>query len=397
MNERLITICTVLYGLALGSMTFSKAAFSVFGGLAVILSLPLLIKQPRLSCVSFVIPFFVFIGSLLLATALAPESSEPWKKIDGLWPFVFLFSAAAIGKKTTNPHHFLYVLLAFGGLSGLYSMGMALDWLPSHKVYSPINVPPTHIMASAVILTTILPLAVDTFFRYEGKKKLFFLAIALLTLFGLMSTQQRANLGIGCILAALIPFFHLRESKTKVLVAIALFVAIPFVFHFAGERTQGIFNFDLNQLSYGDEVRLAHWEVAWDSWKDKPFFGHGLGSYSQLALNNITHGEYLEYHILHGHFAAHNYPLHVLATQGIFGLLIVSWFAWSVLWAFLNRFQENRQAAILGILAWLIFVGTSFTDTPMYQSVRLAAFTIITGFAYGLLNSQQNSQQNSLD
>jgi len=102
-------------------------------------------------------------------------------------------------------------------------------------------------------------------------------------------------------------------------------------------------------------------------------------------LNHPEQGEFLKKYIEQGQFTAHNYPLHVLATQGIFGLLINAWFGLSVLWFFLRSYAQAPHGAYLGIMAWLILAGTSVTDTPIFQSIRLAAFTLLTGYAYGLV------------
>jgi O-antigen ligase len=219
--------------------------------------------------------------------------------------------------------------------------------------------------------------------------------VALLSLFALVSTGERANTGVGCLIAAFVPALHFKSGRAKLIGVGILLLAIPAILHFGGDKLAGLLSFDFANLNSSDTMRAAHWSVAWDSWKTAPLFGHGLGTYSDLAVQHPVHGDFLRTPVRHGQFAAHSYPLHTLATQGLFGLACVCWCAAAILMSFVRAFKARPQAATYGIFACLIFAGTSLTDTPMYQSVRLAAFTLLAGFSYGLIVADQNKMLGS--
>ncbi|MFK5955492.1 MAG: O-antigen ligase family protein [Planctomycetota bacterium] len=377
-------ISTALYGVALGSLAFSKAVVGIAGGLALLCFLPIGLKQLRLFHTSFLWAALAFLAALFFSAWMAPESADPMAKIDGMWPLAFLCAVPASARTAKNPEVFLQAFLVLVGLGGLWSVLMAVGVLPPHPEYPDLNIGPTHIMAFSVAMTTGLPLAFYACLR-DPRRRILWCGIALLVLFGLVSTTQRANVVIGCFLAAITPLFYYKVNRRTLAVVAVLVAVIPVIAILGGGKLALLLDFDPNHLDVSNTNRLAHWIVAWDAFKSAPWFGHGLGSYSQLALNHPEQGEFLRKYIEQGQFAAHNYPLHVLATQGIFGLLVTAWFAFSILWFFLRSLKDSPHGAYLGIMAWLILAGTSVTDTPIYQSIRLAAFTILTGYAYGLI------------
>ncbi|MFT7517714.1 MAG: O-antigen ligase, partial [Myxococcota bacterium] len=130
-------------------------------------------------------------------------------------------------------------------------------------------------------------------------------------------------------------------------------------------------------------LRIAHWQVAFDAFMSAPWFGHGLGSYPQLVAAHAEHSEYLKPFVRTGHIWCHNMPLQLLATTGLFGTSIAAYVAYKITAPLVRALKTHNQAATIGLCALLIHFGTSVTDTPSLHSVRLAAFTILVGFAYG--------------
>jgi SAM-dependent methyltransferase len=384
MSPNWTKLSTAFYGVALGSLAFSKAGIAIAGGLAFLCFLPQGLRQLQLYKTTFSFSLVGFAAALLLSAWMAPESANPWEKIDGMWPLGFLIVVPATIRLSKNPDSFLHVFLLLAGLGGLWSVLMAMGILPPHRDYPDLNIGPTHIMAFSVAMTTGLPLAFYACLREKNRRALWII-VSVLILCGLVSTTQRANVMTGCFLAAMTPLFHYRINRRTIMAVVALLAVIPLIALVGGGKLALLLEFDPHHLDTSNTNRLAHWIVAWDSFKSAPVFGHGLGSYSHLALNHPGQGEFLQKYIEQGQFTAHNYPLHVLATQGIVGLLANAWFGLSILLVFLRGFKTNRHAAYLGLMAWLILAATSVTDTPVFQSIRLGAFTLLTGYAYGLL------------
>ncbi|PCJ52780.1 MAG: hypothetical protein COA70_11385 [Planctomycetota bacterium] len=380
-------ISTALYGVALGSLAFSKAGIAIAGGLAFLCFLPIGWRKFHLYQTAFCFSLVGFLAALLISAWMAPESANPWAKLDGMWPLAFLFVVPATVRSSKRPDSFLYAFLILVGLGGLWSLLMALGVLPPHDDYPDQHIGPTHIMAFSVAMTTGLPIAFYTCLR-EKHRRVLWAVVALLALFGLVATTQRANVVIGCFLAAITPFFHYKLSRRTMAMVLVLVAVIPLIAIAGGGKLALLLDFDPDNLDVSNTNRKAHWIVAWDSFQSAPWFGHGLGSYSELALNHPEQGDFLKKYIEQGQFTAHNYPLHVLATQGIFGLLLNAWFGFTILWVFLRGLRHQRHAAYLGLIAWLVLAGTSVTDTPIYQSIRLAAFTLLTGYAYGLMKRE---------
>jgi O-antigen ligase len=120
---------------------------------------------------------------------------------------------------------------------------------------------------------------------------------------------------------------------------------------------------------------------------------HGIGNDPLVAAAHPKFGEKRAPFVLNGgRIRCHNLPLQILATQGLLGFIPFLWFAWSLLKPFLHSWKNLGQAEVLGICAWLIHAGTSITDTPSFQSVRLGAFTLLIGFALGLLLSKESAE-----
>ena len=380
----------VLLGLALGSLAWGRAGISILGALAVLVMFPTGRRNPALFRTSFVHPFLWLVMGLLLSALCAPETAEPWKKLDGMWPLLFLFLTTGCVRISNNPVGFVHAFLLLASLGGVYSIASVVGLTPPHPDhFADRHIGPTHIMAYSVAMATALPVATDLMLRTSGRAKMSCLVAIGLTLFGLVATEQRAYVLVGCLIAVLVPILHFGLTFKTGLSTLACLLLIPVVLWLKGGRLEA-FMLD-PEVS---ELRLNHWRVAWDSWLQSPVWGHGLGSYVQLAMNHPVLGDEMSPFVQAGHFAAHNFPLHVLATQGLIGIALFAWLALALILPFLKGFASNHHACVVGIISWLLMAGTSITDTPFFQSARLAAFTLLTGYAYGcLMKSREGADQ----
>ncbi|TAL20502.1 tetratricopeptide repeat protein [Patescibacteria group bacterium] len=80
--------------------------------------------------------------------------------------------------------------------------------------------------------------------------------------------------------------------------------------------------FQTSLTAGGDRTRLIAWQIAWDAWKAKPFFGWGPENYYQ-AFNFFYRPESLIYSYYETWFdRAHNSVLDALSMTGLIGLMV---------------------------------------------------------------------------
>jgi O-antigen ligase len=74
----------------------------------------------------------------------------------------------------------------------------------------------------------------------------------------------------------------------------------------------------------GARIAMAIW--AWDAWRDRPLIGHGAGAFptiARAALDRHAHAD--GFKGIRVHTQAHNTLLHVAATLGLVGVLLLAW------------------------------------------------------------------------
>ena len=376
---------------ALGSLAWSKAGISIFGGLGLLVWLTSPRARIPRTKLPFLTPLALWLISFGLSSIIGGNSQGAIEEWGTLWPLGFLFVTAGITKNAPKPQNFLYLFLFLAALGGIYSIGQFLDWLPPNRKWPGHYSGITHIWAFSVAMTTAFPLAIDLAFRHTGKIRKFACLAALLSLAGLIGAQEKANLLVGVGLGVLVAFIHKGHEKTTWMTVSFMLAALCTGLAYSSGRLADLWSLDLQQTL--NPIRIMHWTAAWDAFLDSPLLGHGIGNYPLVAAAHPEFGEKLAPFVLNGgHIRCHNLPLQILATQGLLGFIPFLWLAWSLLKPFLHSWKNFGQAEVLGICAWLIHAGTSITDTPTFQSVRLGAFTLLSGFALGLLLSKESAE-----
>ena len=385
MNKSLLP--SVLFALALASMAWSSAAHSALSCLAaltviVIAPRDLAERLPQYS--KYVAALIVLI---LIGYTLAANRERAYSDIKGIWPLANLFFVP-IAVCSKNRHAFITTFMYVGGLAAAYS---ALQY------FSLLNLSDFHhsgghyiatsrIWAFCVCMTTLVAVSFDSFLRKtQASEKIQAASICALALFALWVTQERANFLLAVLCMWLIPLLHqdcTRRAKIYIISVIPVMLVIAVAF--AGPKLALLGEILSDPESAIGSIRLTHWRVAFDGFLSAPWFGHGLGSYPSLAIEHHVHGDLLASYVIdHGHIWCHNMPLQLLATTGIAGTSIVVFVAYKIVAPLFCVIKTHNQAAVIGLCACLIHFGASITDTPSLHSVRLAAFTILIGFAYG--------------
>lgn len=155
------------------------------------------------------------------------------------------------------------------------------------------------------------------------------LAVGLLAVAMLMSLSRGAWVGTAVALAlvALVASPRARRALALAGVGVVLLAVLAQLGLLPAQITERVGSiaesfgiFDARQVEVTDEnfavvERMAHWQAAWDMFRDHPWLGVGPGNYP---------ARYAEYELPGwpeplGH--AHNYYLNVAAELGLFGLL----------------------------------------------------------------------------
>ncbi len=117
-------------------------------------------------------------------------------------------------------------------------------------------------------------------------------------------------------------------------------------------RTQGTIHERFGHIRY-----FAHYDTAWEIFKDYPIFGIG-----NLKFRHICHNKkYLNTKVLYTYERCSNHPhqihLEILSEQGIIGYLIIIFTVFSILF---NSFKIYRKTGDLIHLSSILFILTSF-------------------------------------
>jgi O-antigen ligase len=383
MNSRQIP--AFLYGLALASMAWSHAAHSALAALALISLVVVAPQEFARRAPQYCKLLLAFSAFIALAYFAAADKERAYNDIKGLWPLAHLF-VAAVAISPSNIGVFVHTFLYVSAGAALYSVLQYFAFLPESDLVDQGGryTATSHVWAFCVCMTTLVAVSFDAVLRRSGHQKIIAATICILALFSLWISQERANFLLAVLCMALIPLLH--QSCTKRMKCI-LVAAIPVLFivalAFSDTRLAALLDIFSNPELAINSIRILHWQVALEAFQSAPWFGHGLGSYPQLVADNIEYRDSLLPFVEKGHIWCHNMPLQLLATTGIFGTSIAAFVAYKITMPLVRAIKTHNEAAIFGLCACLIHFGTSATDTPSLQSVRLAAFTILVGAAYG--------------
>ncbi|MDD5760857.1 MAG: O-antigen ligase family protein, partial [Candidatus Pacebacteria bacterium] len=272
--------------------------------------------------------------------------------IGGVMPY---YASARLSGYTGNPSFFAVYLL-FNAFLALYFYFDSLKSLQLERSNSKDN----KIRASVLS-------AAENLFPYKNSVIWFliFLTQSLLIFVTLTRGAMIGYLG-GIILIALGIIFlskdkNLLPFKKIAIVFLILIIGIS-VFTFAGKNTNFVKNNQiLNRfasISLEDPTaksRLFSIGTAWKSFLEKPLFGWGQENYEAAYIKNFN-PEVLKYLPEDFYFdRAHNKPMEVLATNGIFGFLsYLSIFGVAVY--LLNKLRGKQEwflpsLALIGCLA----------------------------------------------
>jgi len=228
---------------------------------------------------------------------------------------------------------------------------------------------------AAWMLLTLTPLACVTMFSLKNKNIRYltaFICFGLLYLFFL--TKAR---GAWIALAVSVIYIALSKKKIWLLILIAAFIILPFIFRM--EMAEYIFGFG----SIGD--RFSMWGTGWEIFKNHPLIGNGLNTFF-LEFKEYRNDKWKG---LKGSYA-HNCYLQMAADTGLVGLAGFVWLMLSYFFSVVKRLKDIKDE-FYGPILWGISIGAfaflihSFFDTNLYSLNLATLFWCAIGISGAIL------------
>ena len=220
---------------------------------------------------------------------------------------------------------------------------------------------------------------------------------------GLVSLALMIGIGLSwsrgswmALAAALLVVIALRNRRSAVaaavaglvLVVILLVVDTTWLPSTLSERVSGLGSYvagpnpartEITDDNFAVLERLAHWQVGWRMFEDRPWTGVGIGNYGT---------EYERYAPAHWYEAlghAHNIFINFLAETGILGLTAFLLFWLSALrfaWRSAGHLQGFPAALAIGVFGTLVYLTVhSMFDNLFVQHLQLQLALLLGGVA----------------
>lgn len=237
--------------------------------------------------------------------------------------------------------------------------------------------------------------------------KWIFTVCLFINLIGLYLTDSRGSI-LPLILAFMFVFIEKRIRNIEIIAFVVAFLCLFFVVaYIAVVRGYDVFvvktSFDLPKEFANSEVinkvfsfnrsytaidRLFYlWPRAAQMFLYSPIFGAGMGTFNdeinfigQKGLIYLNVGS--EYYSASNH--AHNSFLHILAENGLFGMLLVILFLWEIR-KFAKKLEDKKLGnAIITALFYAILSG--FLEHRLFTPAQMIPFVLILGMAISNAN-----------
>lgn len=249
-----------------------------------------------------------------------------------------------------------------------------------YKFIEPISTHPTYyavwilvanyfVFTSKVLKTpikvTLLTLFFIGLFFTMSRVGLFLYGLQIITIFFYLSKRGKIMYGLGVMVFLLIGIYLYNYQLRNFYVLQRL--SIELAWDTNAENTQSEIN---NRVA--DDSRIARWSAIWESIKEKPVFGYGVGS-ERVVLDQAYKEHGLEIS-LDRKYNTHNQYLFYLVEQGCVGLvLLLFFFGTNIVTAFKRR-DFFIISFILGIMMVFIF------ENYMYRSMGYLTIALFLTF-----------------
>lgn len=345
------------------SLSLSIALSSIAFALAVILYLYFFFKHRELVYRPFGLEkyFLAYIIAVILMCLFAWYPADAWSNSRRVLLIAGVFFIPLI---CTNEKNMVRFLLALALLCGVQSMGEIIFLVSKSAARLGFI---QHYMTAAgmkmIVLLLLLPFILGKVVAL--RERIIFAVCGAVIAAALVLTQTRSSwLGFlaGFVFLAIVAFRYALVPMLAVVIALALLLPGKMQ-----ERITHMFDTsarsDTNLTQQSNLNRIAMWKTGWRIFSDRPILGVGDGEMWHIYRTYTTPHDDDE----GGHL--HNNYVHLLATHGIVGLIVVLvlfgrivWFEWS-----LYRRKKNLIARFTALGALAAFIGFFISGFAEYN------------------------------
>lgn len=334
---------------------------------------------------------------LLISAWISDDQARGWSEWTSLWPLLFLFLTAAIVRDAQRPRWFLFSLLASTTVSCLPTLQHIWADLRQfgelkHTLHPYTNIWLYTLAVCSGCFAALYACLTSTNRRGQVVAGTIFV-VHFVAIYG---TRRRMLLLVaaGMVVVTLAARFAPRLGKARwpvLTLGSLVLLGVPMLLD---HRVVQLLDF--SKVAETERSRLEMWKFGIAQFEQNPLLGTGVGDLraelhahadaiepqlrEQVGL--LPNGKPVPINLHHSH--CHSNFIHTMAVAGTLGLVgLLQWLG--CLMACLFRFRRAApQAFYLGLSAWALFVFGGVTDASLYSSSRLAAFTLLFGYAWGL-------------
>jgi len=244
--------------------------------------------------------------------------------------------------------------------------------------------------ALALAFSMLLPAAAVMAFnpRWPASGKMACVAAFMLGVAGLVLTFSRSGwisfALSGAVLLFGIVLFRWRATRIVpllFLLPLLALIAAPWAYNYIHER----FTSAPNEIM---TARFEQWEVAFEIWKNHPWFGYGVGNYME-AVRVYNFDGALE-------LPVHNVALWIAAESGLFGVIAFFGFIFALevrLWRIADDPGDpNSLAAAAFFTAVLAYVLDGLTNPLFREPLVHMIFWMVAGLSGALVAARERAQ-----
>ena len=298
-----------------------------------------------------------------------------------------LFSCLVAFKKIDNALIFLCKLFA---LSLIIECGYTVfDFFTSDNSFTGIsnnrNISSSSIVFKLIFLIYLISHSSKGIFKVQLK------ILEVLTIVSVIILQSR--LGLYSVFFIYTFYFFLNTKRKKeFFISILISVLILVFFNQSNFKNKIDKSFGVENLLEDDSSvqRLSFYEASISLFKQKPFFGHGLGSwkYKSLQYNRQNNKNILLPYYTHNDF------LQILMETGIIGLFIYLLFFYSITFRLLTSLKNNKNYNFL-IIMLVVVIFNSLINFPIHRSQEYIPFIMCCSFIYTTGNERKQINRRS--
>lgn len=332
--------------------------------------------------------FFIILSILsVTVTTQQPDiSARTFFRKTMEYVIIFFMMAETINTKRRLKNILITMLISsfVVGLDGVFQQLMKVDFIRKFPLYAG-KVTGTFQFSNdlASYLIAILPIPISlVIHRATDKKSRFSLILLSAILVTCLLFTRTRGAWIGFILGVL--FVSILNGKKAFFMAVVLLILL-FLFSPPAIKNQ-VKSFASLATDVSTNDRAIIWKTAWQMFRDRPFFGHGLGTFMSVfgRYKPPNYGEIVY---------AHNCYLQMAAEIGIFGLLIFIWFIFCLFRGAIFKLikTEDRfvKAAFLGVIGGVLaYLVHSAVDTNLYSLPLAVLFWAMAGLAAAKIESK---------